>query len=63
MLAGEVALARGQPSDAVALLRLAVTFDSTADIVESFARALAANGDLKGAAKLYESIAANRRAN
>jgi hypothetical protein len=58
VLTGEVVLARGLADSAATLFRLAMTVDSAADFVESFARALAAKGDLAGAAKAYESIAA-----
>jgi tetratricopeptide (TPR) repeat protein len=58
LLAGEVALARGLPDSAVRAFRLSVAADSTPYTVESLARALAASGDLAGAARAYEAIAA-----
>jgi DNA-binding SARP family transcriptional activator/tetratricopeptide (TPR) repeat protein len=58
VLAGEVALAQGHPDSAVRALRLAYVSDSSQYIEESLARAVGQNGDLHGAARLYESLAA-----
>jgi len=58
VLTAELALARGHADSAVRVLRLAYAIDSSDFIKESLARATAQNGDVAGAARLYESFAA-----
>jgi DNA-binding SARP family transcriptional activator/tetratricopeptide (TPR) repeat protein len=58
ILTGEIALAEGHPDSAVRALRVAYATDSSEYIRESLARAVGQSGDLRGAARLYESLAA-----
>ena len=58
VLEGEVALARGHADSAAALLSVAHALDTNAFVTESFARALAASGQLAAAARLYERLLA-----
>lgn len=57
VLAGELALAQGRVDSAVKTLRLTIAFDSSSLVVESYARALAASGDIAGAVQSYERLA------
>lgn len=60
VLAGEMAVAEGRADSAVRSFRMAYATDSSAYVAESLARGLAAAGDLAGAARAYESLAASR---
>lgn len=57
LLAGELALATGHADSAIRVLRLALAADPTPIAADGLARALAAAGDLAGAAQLYASNA------
>ena len=59
LLAGEVALARGHADSALYMLRLSYASDSSGYAAASLARALAAAGDLAGAARMYDALAAS----
>ena len=56
VLAGEIALAKGQADSAVRSFRLAYASDSSAYVAESLARGLAAAGDLEGGARMHQSL-------
>ena len=60
VLAGEMAIVQGRADSAVRSFRLAYATDSSAYVAESLARGLAAAGDVAGAARAYESLAASR---
>ena len=61
VLAGEVALATGHPDSAVRSFEAAEVSDSSAYVLESLARGLAAAGQLAGAARLYEALVGKTR--
>jgi hypothetical protein len=58
VLEGELAIAQGRAASALGLMRLAYAGDSSAYVAESVAHAQAMAGDLGGAARAYESLAA-----
>lgn len=57
VLAGEIALAKGQADSALRCFRLAYAADSGGYVAESLARGLAAAGDLEGGARLHQALA------
>jgi DNA-binding SARP family transcriptional activator/tetratricopeptide (TPR) repeat protein len=61
VLRGEVELAQGNAAHGVSILTAAHATDSSGFVTESLAHALATNGDLVGAARLYESLSSIRR--
>jgi DNA-binding SARP family transcriptional activator len=57
VLAGEIALAKGQADSALRSFRLAYAADSGGYVAESLARGLAAAGDLEGGARMHQALA------
>ena len=61
VVAGELALATGHADSAVGSFEMAQAMDSSALVLESLARGLAASGQLAASARLHEALAATPR--
>jgi DNA-binding SARP family transcriptional activator/tetratricopeptide (TPR) repeat protein len=61
VLRAEMELAQGNAPHAVSILTTAHAIDSSGFVTESLAHAMAATGDLVGAARVYESLSSIRR--